>query len=513
MKKYLAVLLVISILTSLCIPVKADDSVEYEYDNTSVIVTLKHEYSFIDKEYTVDDFDCDLISNVKDLTPVNVDNIENSKYNFDGWKKVLQLFLENPSDANIEQAISTLSDNYWIETVERNYQLNMYKNETTSTTAIVNASTSFNGNTYSTESGDISAVINTNDTYVSNQYAISNTMANKAWAITTGSSNITVGIIDSGINQHADLIGNLSTTLNKNFTNESDLADNANHGTKVAGIIGARTNNSLGIAGICWNVTLVNLKAYKDDPFTLSGGTTYMSWITEAINYAASVGIDVINISGSADSLIGRTGLKTAIDNYSGIIVAACGNDGSTDIPYPAGYSADNIISVASINSDNELVSSSNYNYTHVDLAAPGDYVLSSIETSAYSYNYGTSYAAPFVTATVALLLSINPNYTPAEIKDLILENTDSLSSLLGKIATGGKLNIFSTLLAAKGYILGDLDLDGTITAADARLALRISSQLETATNLQKVLTDINFDNYITAADARTILQLSADLA
>lgn len=460
MKKYTAILLTISIFISLVIPSKASDTTttEYKYDDTSVIVTLKHEYSIIDKEYTAEDFACDLIAYVQDLTPVTIENIENSKYNFDSWKKVLQLYLKYPSDTNIEQAISELSSNPQIEAVEKNYKIAIDEDNTTSNVLNTVTTTALNSNMYSTQSSSISAVISTNDKYFSNQYATSNTMVNKAWAITTGSSNITVGIIDGGINEHVDLIGNLSTTLNKNFTDESGLEDNANHGTKVAGIIGARTSNSLGIAGICWNVTIVNLKAYEDDPFTLSGGTTYMSWVTEAINYAADVGIDVLNISGKADALIGRYGLTTAINNYAGIIVAACGNDGSTDIPYPAGYSADNIISVASVNSDNELVSSSNYNYTHVDLAAPGNNILSLTETAAYSYCNGTSFAAPFVTATVALLLSINPNYTPTQIKNLILQNVDTRSSLLGKVASGGTLNIFSTLLSAKGYQLGDLD-------------------------------------------------------
>ena len=255
---------------------------------------------------------------------------------------------------------------------------------------------------------------------------------------------------------------------------------------------------------------MVNLKAYEDDAFTLSGGRTKAAWIAEAINYAASIGIDVLNMSGRATDLLGRFSMLNAIDNYDGIIVISSGDDGISNIPYPACYDSNKIICVASIDFFNNLVEDSNYSYTDVDLGAPGKDICTISETNITSIVNGSSYAAPYVTGAIALLLSVNPNLTTSQIRSLITENVDVNSSLLGMVRTGGYLNIFNAILDASGYILGDTNADGTITAADARLALRFSSQLETPSNLQRVLCDMNNDFYITAADSRTILQMAA---
>lgn len=122
--------------------------------------------------------------------------------------------------------------------------------------------------------------------------------------------------------------------------------------------------------------------------------------------------------------------------------------------------------------------------------------------------------AAPFVTGTAALLLGINPNYTWRELRIRILNMVDIDSRYSGIVATHGALNILQSVLVSLGYAgVGDVDMNGTITAADSRLALRISAQLETATLQEAVMVDVNYDDAITAIDARIILNMAAGTA
>lgn len=364
--------------------------------------------------------------------------------------------------------------------------------------------------TLSDDNSGVSSIINVNDKYYPQQFALSKTKVNMAWAVSMGEQSVKVGVIDSGIsNKHADLKGQIDEDLSRNFFNStSPFVDAAIHGSSVAGIIAAKTNNEVGVAGIAGNVKLVSLKCAN------VFGKSNLSNIISAIEYAENKGIGILNCSfGIYEDEINDAGyqaLKTAIMNYSGIIIAAAGNRGNTQKSYPAAYNLDNIISVASTTSEDVLADDSTYGST-VNLAAPGDNVYSTL-TLTVSEVEGTSFAAPQVTGVVALMKSLNPSLTPIQIKKMITESVDKLDSLTGKVASGGRLNALKPVLKAANLIAGDVDMSGKITATDGRLALRCAGRLETLTAKQKVLADIDEDGIVSTSDARTIVRMAARL-
>lgn len=283
-------------------------------------------------------------------------------------------------------------------------------------------------------------------------------------------------------------------------------------------MIGAKTNNSRGVAGVCWNVSLVNLKVFQAD----ENGKPESSilWLTNAINYASQKSIKLLNMSIEyADIGDEESSLTSVINSYNGLIVCSAGNvnesnEQQTDIDFPSKITSGKIISVASCDNSGILAPDSKYSTTHVDLITQGVNVLSTIYVATYEYMGGTSMATPLVTGAAALLLGINPNYTWLQLRSAILEMVDVVPDYQNFVATSGKLNILQSVLIALGYGgVGDVDMNGSITAADARLALRISSKIESLDTIQQaVMIDVNYDDSINAADARLILRMSADI-
>lgn len=286
-----------------------------------------------------------------------------------------------------------------------------------------------------------------NDTNRSSQWGLDKININDGWTISTGSNTVKVGIIDSGVDaSHQEL--SINSTLSKGYitgyTNPG--VDNIGHGTNVAGIIGAATNNQNGMSGICWNVDLISLRVVCD------ANGNFDNWaIRSAIIYAKNNGIDILNMSfgNSSSNLL----IKNAISNYSGLIVASAGNDtrdNDTNPHYPSGYPYNNIISVGSSDSSDAISNFSNFGQTTVDLFAPGSSIYTTDKVpSNYRYAHGTSFAAPHVTAVAALIKSTNPSLSAIQIKNIILNNVDAIPSMTNKCVSGGRLNAYSSLLAA----------------------------------------------------------------
>ncbi|MBI3379760.1 peptidase S8 [Candidatus Gottesmanbacteria bacterium] len=268
-----------------------------------------------------------------------------------------------------------------------------------------------------------------------------------AWTISRGRSSIQVAVLDTGIDSnHQDLQGKVSAS--KNCTDSNTVDDRYGHGTHVSGIISADTNNGIGVAGVGYNISLINAKGLGDD------GSGYYSWLADCLVWATDNGAKVINMSlgGSSDSQL----LSDAINyawNKGVVLVAAAGNSGSNSPSYPGYYS--NVISVAATDQNDAKASFSNYG-NWVKVAAPGVGIYSTLpdtpnafKQTTYGYGSGTSMATPFVSGLAGLIFSLG-NFDNTTVVNYIQNNADKIPGT-GSNWVYGRINAYQSLLAARG--------------------------------------------------------------
>ena len=304
--------------------------------------------------------------------------------------------------------------------------------------------------------------------------------AMQAWAVTKGSDQVVVAVLDSGVDYtHPDLASNIWTRpeIIKEYEDEDltpdgpiedvhgfnvvedngDPMDDNGHGTHCAGIIGAEGGNETGIAGVNWTVKIMPLKFMDSD----GAGTTKDA--IEAINYVINrkrAGVNVRVISASWGSTIKSRALEDVIRKAGDegiLLVAAAGNDHSDNDAkphYPASYDLNNVISVAAVDRNDELTSFSNWGATSVDVAAPGQQIFSTWLNHGFEEKQGTSMATPFVAGVAALVLSTNPTISIDDLRMRLLNSVDAVPSLKGKVATGGRINAAKAVSAP--IITGD---------------------------------------------------------
>ncbi|MCB0379243.1 MAG: S8 family serine peptidase [Bdellovibrionales bacterium] len=290
--------------------------------------------------------------------------------------------------------------------------------------------------------------------------------AEAAWDITTGSRDIVVAVIDSGVDYTiADLQNNMWVNeAEKNGTagvdddgngfvddiygydfanSDGDPMDDNNHGSHCAGTIGAEGNNGEGVVGVNWQVKIMALK------FLTGSGSGTLEAALQAIDYAVANGAKILSNSWGGGGF--SQNLYDAIERAkdAGVLfVAAAGNSGanndSTDA-YPANYELDNVISVAAIDSNGNLASFSSYGKKKVHIAAPGVDILSTTPQG-LKYFDGTSMATPHVSGVAALLLSSEPLLDYAQIKDRLMATSHRLSNLKSKTISGGIVNAYNAL-------------------------------------------------------------------
>ncbi len=238
-----------------------------------------------------------------------------------------------------------------------------------------------------------------------------------------------------------------SSKLNLNVASPED---NDDHGTHVAGIIGATLDNGIGIAGIASKID-VKIMILKINGGRKGTGT--LADAVEAVKYATRMGADICNLSWGTSSY--TASLKQVMKESDMLFVAAAGNtgeDNNNQPIYPASLKLDNLISVTFIDSDGKLTSASNFGLDSVDIAAPGDDILSTIVGS-YGALSGSSMAAPQVSAVAALLYATNENVYPLSVKELILKNRKELPELQEFIKYAGIPSAYKSLLAMSSLV------------------------------------------------------------
>lgn len=316
-----------------------------------------------------------------------------------------------------------------------------------------------------------------NDPAISQAWGLKKSDAARAWSVTKGSRDIVVAVIDTGIDvKHEDLAGNLwrnpgetgqdSNGKDKatngvdddhngfvddiygwNFvSNNNKLDDNHGHGTHIAGIVGAQAGNGKGITGIAPEVSLMILKYY--DPKV--AGTDNLKNTVAAIRYAVKMGANIINYSGGGTEFSQEEHDAIAEAEKKGILfVGAAGNERSNSDQhhyYPADYKLSNIISVTAIDPSTQVLASSNYGVETVDIAAPGQNILSCLPGNSYGYMTGTSQATAFVSGAAALVMAHKQAFKAGDVKKYILATGDAQTQLAAKTKTSRQLNLYKAL-------------------------------------------------------------------
>lgn len=270
-------------------------------------------------------------------------------------------------------------------------------------------------------------------------------------------AKVKIAVIDTGVDyKHEDLYSQIS--VNSDEVPENGLDDDKNgyiddvfgwnaldfnsnpndfhhHGTHVAGILGAKSHNGLGIKGTSNNLEIIPIRFIGEE-----GGTTESAIV--AFDYAIARGAKIVNASwgGSSDSPLLRKVFERSRD-LGILVIAASGNDtldNDEDPTYPASFDLDNIISVAATDLKGELASFSNWGAKSVDIAAPGESILSTLPRNRYGFLEGTSMAAPYIVGVAAEIWSQNPDWNYQQVREFLLSHCVTTDTLRSTVACGG---------------------------------------------------------------------------
>jgi subtilisin family serine protease len=286
-----------------------------------------------------------------------------------------------------------------------------------------------------------------NDPGFAKQPELNQIHAPQGWDLSTGGSDVTIAIIDSGVDAGQPDLGK-KVMGGCDFVHEdADASDDNGHGTHVAGIAAAIGGDGVGIAGVSWGAQILPVKVLDNN-----GDGDYAS-VAAGIIWAADHGAEIINLSlGGAK---GNRTLKAAVDyatNKGSMVIAASGNDGYSSLRYPAGY--ESVLSVGSVDAVNNRSDFSDYGAS-LDLVAPGENIYSTVP-GGYDWKSGTSMSAPYVSGLAAVLWSIPGNNNAARVQAEIVQSAQDL----GKVGWDSQYGY--------GLIRMDMALKGVLQPATA---------------------------------------------
>jgi thermitase len=306
-----------------------------------------------------------------------------------------------------------------------------------------------------------------NDPYYGDgtQWGPQKIQASLAWNLCTGDPNVVIAIIDSGVDpNHPDLAGKLVTGYNF-LDGSTDTTDDYGHGTHVAGIAAAATDNGVGIAGVAFDSWIMPLKVYNKYTSAL------YSRIANAMTYAADHGAKVISVSLGNYSF--SSNLQSAVNyawNAGCVLVGSAGNNNRSDPLYPAAY--DNVIGVSATDQNDSRASWSNYG-SYISVAAPGVSIYSTYwnDGSTYVHMSGTSMAAPHVAGLAALLFAQDGTRSNATVRSLVESSADDLGDAGWDQYYGyGRINAYRALGTVSAVI--EPATGGSLSADNGDLTL-----------------------------------------
>lgn len=275
------------------------------------------------------------------------------------------------------------------------------------------------------------------------QWNLSQISVEEGWDFSSGAQDVTIAIIDTGVDpNHQDLHGKVLEGFNA-IDGTKNSFDTHGHGTHVAGIAAALTNNVAGIAGIAWKNTILPVKVLDEK----GEGSSFE--VARGIRWAVDHGADVINMSlgDYHHSFILYDAVRYAY-NRDVVMITASGNDGVNDPMYPAMY--EEVLTVGAVNENRDVSFFSNYGH-HIDVTAPGEQIPSTFPDDSYVVMSGTSMATPHVTGLAGLIRAIRPDLTNDEVYDVIRHSSVDLG-LRGKDPHYGygEINVANALRAIK---------------------------------------------------------------
>ncbi|MGB9772942.1 MAG: S8 family serine peptidase [Bacteroidota bacterium] len=335
-----------------------------------------------------------------------------------------------------------------------------------------------------------------NDPYISNQNFLSQIGAFRAWDVVKGDSTIIIGIVDSGVDWHHDDLsahiwintreipnngidddhnGFVDDVHGWDFAgNDGNHPDNdpkpgSPHGTHVAGIAAAVTNNGIGVAGVGFSATIMPVKTSIDN-----FSSTWILYGYEGIKYAVDNGASIINCSWGGGTL---SQFEAEVLRYAeargSLIVAAAGNDSSSSLGYPASYPG--VLSVASVDANDKKSPFSNYGY-NVGISAPGESIFSTYPANQYRSMWGTSMATPVVSGTAILVKALHPSWVAGQIAAQIRSSAtpiDSSNPSYAGLLGAGRVDAYAAVTAqVRGFSITSVRLYSPDGVSKNRTAL-----------------------------------------